>query len=527
MSSPHRALMVLLATVIMLSVGESIALGEQGKSSALTPPAAAPAPSNEELMRNVQCMEQRIRTLEAHLKAQTAAPAPAGETPQPFNMRFPEPLPTRAVRGSNGTPMPPPIPMKGAAQPAADAVTPSTSPPEPAAKPTEPTAKPSEPVAKPAEQPPKSAAPPAKVATPPNKAADPCAPVPLTQTPVAGLSLGAYGEFKYGSLQNPAANGQWQNGADAHRLVLLPTYAITPNIIFNARSSSSTPAPVSMRTTSCMAQRRSSRYSAISRSWTSSTGAPRASTLSPSATSTSITSRPSSTASTGRRSITGSSPRPGRRPQPACLETITDGVNYQMQVSSSLEDFGDDFVLRTDANTVPPFPIPYAAGIDGLSGLRSSLPVRGDFRQLSNDLAYAGKLDFTPPFVPGLGWSMSVYYTPSTTPRLAHDDFGNLLGRSSLTMFDAELRYRIPKTWLEFRGEYVRSITGSPINLRANNDSDPTNNAGRYMYGYYGEVAMHIPLGTILNRSRTLAEVSTWVISHWSTEESTTAWLAL
>ena len=289
MSSPHRALMVLLATVIMLSVGESIALGEQGKSSALTPPAAAPAPSNEELMRNVQCMEQRIRTLEAHLKAQTAAPAPAGETPQPFNMRFPEPLPTRAVRGSNGTPMPPPIPMKGAAQPAADAVTPSTSPPEPAAKPTEPTAKPSEPVAKPAEQPPKSAAPPAKVATPPNKAADPCAPVPLTQTakaipsspllpavpggpapaappaeqqllpplpggspatdagttgqkgilgiadsPVAGLSLGAYGEFKYGSLQNPAANGQWQNGSDAHRLVLLPTYAITPNIIFNA-----------------------------------------------------------------------------------------------------------------------------------------------------------------------------------------------------------------------------------------------------------------------------------------------------
>jgi hypothetical protein len=36
-------------------------------------------------------------------------------------------------------------------------------------------------------------------------------------------------------MQNPAAGGQWQTGADgARRLVLLPTYAITPNIIFNA-----------------------------------------------------------------------------------------------------------------------------------------------------------------------------------------------------------------------------------------------------------------------------------------------------
>jgi hypothetical protein len=38
----------------------------------------------------------------------------------------------------------------------------------------------------------------------------------------------------FGLQQNPAANGQWQNGLDARRLVLLPTYLITPNIIFNA-----------------------------------------------------------------------------------------------------------------------------------------------------------------------------------------------------------------------------------------------------------------------------------------------------
>src|SRR5258708_3216318 len=56
----------------------------------------------------------------------------------------------------------------------------------------------------------------------------------LTDSPVTGMSIGAYGEMKFGLQQNPAAGGQWQNGFDAHRLVLLPTYLITPNIIFNA-----------------------------------------------------------------------------------------------------------------------------------------------------------------------------------------------------------------------------------------------------------------------------------------------------
>ncbi len=94
---------------------------------------------------------------------------------------------------------------------------------------------------------------------------------------------------------------------------------------------------------------------------------------------------------------------------------------------------------------------------------------------------------------------MSGYYSPNTTPRGAHDDFGIPLGRSSLTMFDAEFRYRIPETWLELRGEYVRVTFGNPINLRANNDGDPTNNVGKFMWGYSYEAALHIPLGTILN----------------------------
>src|SRR5262249_35450468 len=192
-------------------------------------------------------------------------------------------------------------------------------------------------------------------------------------------------------------------------------------------------------------------------------------------------------------------PSTWRAPATSIFGTITDGIKYQLQLSSSLEDFGDDFGLRTDANTVPPFPIPYLAGITGLDALALSRPVVGDFRQLSNAVAIAGKLDFTPPFLPGLGWSVSAYYSPNTTPRGAHDDFGNLLGPSSLTMFDAEFRYRVPDTPFEFRGEVVHVTFGNPANLRANNDGDPTNNVGKTMYGYSGEIAMHVPLGTIMN----------------------------
>ncbi len=56
----------------------------------------------------------------------------------------------------------------------------------------------------------------------------------VLDSPVQGLAIGAYGEIYFGSVQNPAAGGQWQNSFDARRFVLLPTYDITDNIIFNA-----------------------------------------------------------------------------------------------------------------------------------------------------------------------------------------------------------------------------------------------------------------------------------------------------
>src|SRR5262249_42241710 len=53
----------------------------------------------------------------------------------------------------------------------------------------------------------------------------------VAPSPVSGLKIGMCGEIKFGSRQNPAANGQWQNGFDMGRVVLLPTYQVTDNIV--------------------------------------------------------------------------------------------------------------------------------------------------------------------------------------------------------------------------------------------------------------------------------------------------------
>ncbi|WP_213029915.1 hypothetical protein, partial [Acinetobacter baumannii] len=99
------------------------------------------------------------------------------------------------------------------------------------------------------------------------------------------------------------------------------------------------------------------------------------------------------------------------------------------------------FDNRTGAKTVPLPGTPYAAGIDGDNALGFSRPPLGDFQQLNNAVAVSGRLDFTPTFLPGFAASVSAYFSPNTTPRGAHDDLGNFLGKSSLPLFDAEFRY--------------------------------------------------------------------------------------
>lgn len=318
----------------------------------------------------------------------------------------------------------------------------------------------------------------------------------LADSPVPGLSIGAYGEVKFGARQNPSAGGQWQNGFDLHRMVLLPTYAITPNIIFNAE--------IEFEHGGSAFDTDDKRHGTaeIEQIWVDFKIIDQFNIRSPGVDLVPIGyinqhHEPTQFYSVNRPQLyNGLIPSTWMVPAASAYGRIADGVSYQFQVSSSIEDFGDSFDKRTDANTVAAGG--YVAGITGASGLGSSRPVIGDFRQLSNTMAYAGKLDFSPPFVPGLAWSVSSYYTPNVTPRGAYSDTGMALGKSSMTMFDGEFRYRVPNTGFEFRGEYVHVSFGNPANLRANNDTDPTNNVGKTMFGYSGEIAYHIAMGTIL-----------------------------
>src|SRR5262249_51126138 len=127
---------------------------------------------------------------------------------------------------------------------------------------------------------------------------------------------------------------------------------------------------------------------------------------------------------------------------------IVDNLSYQFQVNTGLEDVGSK-------DGVPPRGIPYPAGISGVDAFALSRTPVGDFSQTKNALGYALRLSYTPPWIPGFAGSTSVFFTPNVTPRGAFSDTGASLGRNSVTMFDTEFRYRIPRSGFEFRGEFV------------------------------------------------------------------------
>jgi hypothetical protein len=320
----------------------------------------------------------------------------------------------------------------------------------------------------------------------------------IMESPVTGLSIGAYGEVYFGAVQNPAAGGQWQNSFDARRLVLLPTYAITENIIFNAEiefehAGSGFDNDDKLHGTA-----------EIEQLWIDFKFSDPVSWRAPGIDLVPIGyinqhHEPTQFYSVLRPELyNGLIPSTWKVPATSIYGTIVDGISYQLMAAASNEDFGDSFGLRTDARTVPPFPTPYFPGVDGISALAFSNPPIGDFTQLTNSVAVTGRVDFALPQTPGLAWSISAYYSPNIEPRGAHGDLGNPLSNTSMAVFDTEFRYRIPNTWVELRGEGVWVTFGNPANLRANNDGDPTDNVGKSMYGFSGEVAVHVPMGTII-----------------------------
>jgi hypothetical protein len=320
----------------------------------------------------------------------------------------------------------------------------------------------------------------------------------VAPSPVPGLKIGAYGELRFGGLQNPAANGQWQTGFDAARVVLLPTYQFNDNIIFNSEiefehAGTGFDADDKLHGTAEIEQAfvdfrispyfniRAPGIDLVPVDWLN------------------LYHEPTNFYSVMRPELdNGLIPSTWKAPAASIWGQIVEGLKYQFQISQALEDFGGDFSLRTGANGVPLFPLGYAPGIDGIDALKFSQAPLGDFRQLSNYLGYTFRLSYQPTFLPGFDGGSSVYFTPSTTPRGAYSDTGILLGRSSLTILETDFRYRVPNTGLEFRGEFADVVFGNPANLRANNDTDPTDNVGKSMFGGSAEVAYHLPLNPFL-----------------------------
>jgi hypothetical protein len=322
------------------------------------------------------------------------------------------------------------------------------------------------------------------------------------QAPVPGLKIGMYGEIKYGSQQNPHAGGQWQNGFDMGRVVLLPTYQVTDNIIFNAEiefehggiafaaddklggSVEIEQAFFDLRFNDHFILR-SPGVDLVPISFNN------------------LYHEPTLFYSVQRPELAnGLIPTTWWAPSAGFYGKIVDGLNYQFQVSHSAEDFGDDFAHRGENGA--PTPGGYAAGINGADALALARAPLGDFTQMSNQPAFAFRLSYQPGFLPGFAGSSAVYHSPNVTPRGAYSDevlpdgSNRLLGKNSLTIFDTEARYRVPNTGLELRAEYAHVSFGNPENLRANNDGIDDNNVGKNMWGYSGEIAYHFRMGTIL-----------------------------
>jgi len=320
----------------------------------------------------------------------------------------------------------------------------------------------------------------------------------LAPSPIDGLKVGMYGELKFGAQQNPADNGHWQKGFDAARIVLLPSYQFTDDIVFNAE--------IEFEHAGIAFDNDDKLHGTaeVEQAYVDFRISPYLNIRSPGVDIVPISfnnlfHEPTQFYSVNRPELAnGLIPSTWVAPSTGIYGKIVDGLEYQLQFSSSIEDFGDGFDARTAANTVPAFPTAYAAGIDGHEALSLAKAPLGDFRQLSNEIATTGRLAYTSSFLPGFAGSTAVYYSPNTTPRGAHGDSGVALGSSSLTIVDSEFRYRPPSTGWEIRGEYAQAFFGNPRNLRANNDGDPTNNVGDSMLGLSGEVAYHIRLGSFL-----------------------------
>lgn len=306
------------------------------------------------------------------------------------------------------------------------------------------------------------------------------------------LRFGAYGESIFGGIDS--GNG-WQNGFDANRIVLLGTYQLAEDMIFNteiefehggiafdADDKLGGAIEVEQLFVDFMVNDyfafRSPGVDVVPFGYIN------------------LFHEPTQFYSTNRPELyDGLIPSTWFTPATSAYGKVIDGLNYQFQISAGLEDAG---TTADDNGSVPQGG--YDAGISGSEALSLARAPIGDRSQVGDNLGYTARLSYAPPFIRGLSGSSSVYYTDDTTPRGAYGDNPNgstrPLGKSDLSMFDTEVRYRVPTTGFEIRSEFVQANFGDPDNLRANNDGDSTNNVGSSMYGYSFETAYHVNLNS-------------------------------
>src|SRR5215469_10675753 len=302
------------------------------------------------------------------------------------------------------------------------------------------------------------------------------------------LSIGAYGELKFGGMQD--GSDHWRDGFDAGRIVLLPTFQVTENIIFNAEiefehggiaededdkltgSVDIEQAYIDFRFNEHF-NWRAPGVDVVPFGFIN------------------LFHEPTQFYSVQRPELdNGLIPTTWFEGSTSIYGNIVDNLNYQFQINTGLEDIGQNGGVPNG---------PYDPGISGTEALALARTPIGDFSQTKNAPGFAMRLSYTPPFLPGLAGSTSVFYTPNVTPRNAHADNGDALGNSSVAMLDTEVRYRVPRTGFEFRGEVVDVIIGTPRNLRANNDGDPENNVGKHLWGFSLEAAYHIDLSDYIH----------------------------
>lgn len=305
------------------------------------------------------------------------------------------------------------------------------------------------------------------------------------------LQFGAYGEVKFGRQQT--AEG-WKNGFDASRVVLLGTYPIAEDILFNSEiefehggiaQDADDKLGGAVEIEQVFVDFKVNDYF----NWR----APGVDIVPVGY--VGLFHEPTQFYSVDRPELyDGLIPATWFEGSTSGYGKVVDNLTYQVQISTGLEDAGS-MGSDSDGSVASGGYDPGISGTEALGLARASI---SDRKQLGNNLGYAARLAYTPPVVPGLAGSTSFYYTPNTSARGAYgtraDGSTVSLGKSNLGLVDTELRYRIPATGVELRAEYVDAFFEHPVNLRANNDGDPENNVGKNMYGYSFEGAYHADL---------------------------------